>query len=72
MGTSIRTILHTTAQRSNLVRFYREGATEQPASAFRARGVPEVLLVVELLAIEQARSWGARSVRISCSQSLPG
>ncbi len=25
MGTSIRTILHTTAQRSNLVRFYREG-----------------------------------------------
>jgi catechol 2,3-dioxygenase-like lactoylglutathione lyase family enzyme len=25
MATSIRTILHTTAQRSNLVRFYREG-----------------------------------------------
>jgi catechol 2,3-dioxygenase-like lactoylglutathione lyase family enzyme len=25
MGTSIRTILHTTAQRANLVRFYREG-----------------------------------------------
>src|ERR1700722_1983277 len=25
MGTSIRTILHTTAQRPNLVRFYREG-----------------------------------------------
>ncbi|KAH7919845.1 heme peroxidase [Leucogyrophana mollusca] len=34
-------------------------ATEHPAGAFRARGVPDVLRVAEILGIEQARTWGA-------------
>ncbi|KAF9512302.1 hypothetical protein BS47DRAFT_1486396 [Hydnum rufescens UP504] len=33
-------------------------ATKVPAGAFRARGVPGVLRVVEILGISQARSWG--------------
>jgi linoleate 10R-lipoxygenase len=37
-------------------------ATEASASAFKARGTPEVLRVVELLSIEQARAWGACTV----------
>ncbi|KAI0246364.1 heme peroxidase [Lactifluus subvellereus] len=35
-----------------------QDATAASASAFKARGTPEVLRVVELLGIEQARSWG--------------
>ncbi|KAG8952208.1 hypothetical protein FRC04_004915 [Tulasnella sp. 424] len=35
-----------------------QNATETPAQAFRARGTPEVLRVVEVMAIEQARQWG--------------
>ncbi|KAH7890391.1 heme peroxidase [Phlebopus sp. FC_14] len=34
-------------------------ATERRAGAFRARGCPAVLRVVEILAMEQARTWGA-------------
>ena len=33
-------------------------ATEKPASAYRARGTPEALRLVEILGIEQAREWG--------------
>jgi linoleate 10R-lipoxygenase len=39
-----------------------QNATEAPACAFKARGIPNVLRVVEMLGIEQARSWGASSV----------
>ena len=38
-------------------------AADSPASAFKARGIPEVLRVVEVLGIEQARRWGTCSVR---------
>ena len=38
-------------------------ATETSASAFKARGIPSVLRVIEVLGIEQARSWGVCSVR---------
>lgn len=37
-------------------------ATEASAGAFRARGIPEALRVVEVMGIEQARSWGVCSV----------
>lgn len=39
-----------------------QNATEAEAGAFRARGIPEVMKVVELMAIEQARSWGTCSL----------
>ncbi len=38
-------------------------ATEARAGAFKARGIPECLRVIEILGIEQSRSWGACSVR---------
>jgi hypothetical protein len=41
-----------------------QNATEAPASAFKARGIPEALKVVELMGIQQARSWGTCSVRL--------
>ena len=37
-------------------------ATEAGASAFKARGIPEVLRVVEIMGIEQARKWGTCTV----------
>ena len=37
--------------------------TEASASALKARGTPEVLRVVEVMGIEQARAWGACTVR---------
>ncbi|KAG6852246.1 hypothetical protein C0991_001607, partial [Blastosporella zonata] len=33
-------------------------ATENPAGAFRGRGTPEVLRLIEIMGIEQSRSWG--------------
>ncbi|KAF5372301.1 hypothetical protein D9615_009236 [Tricholomella constricta] len=33
-------------------------ATENPAGAFRGRGTPEVLRLVEVMGIEQSRAWG--------------
>ncbi|KAJ6487073.1 heme peroxidase [Mycena vitilis] len=33
-------------------------ATESPAGAYRARGTPEVLRVIEIMGILQARQWG--------------
>ncbi|KAG8221573.1 heme peroxidase [Butyriboletus roseoflavus] len=36
-----------------------QDATERRAGAFRARGCPPVMRVVEILAIEQGRRWGA-------------
>ncbi|KAF8879290.1 heme peroxidase [Infundibulicybe gibba] len=37
-------------------------ATETPAGAYRARGTPPVLRVVEIMGIEQARRWGVCSM----------
>ena len=33
-------------------------ATENPACAFRGRGTPGVLRLIEILGIEQSRAWG--------------
>jgi len=38
-------------------------ATEARAGAFGARGIPECLRVIEMMGIEQSRSWGTCSVR---------
>lgn len=35
-----------------------QGATEKMAGAYRARGTPAVLKVVEVMAIQQGRKWG--------------
>lgn len=43
-----------------------QDATEQRAGAFRARGCPSVMKVVEILAIEQGRKWGVCTVRNHC------
>lgn len=42
-----------------------QDATERRGGAFRARGCPPVMRVVEILAIEQGRTWGACTVRIT-------
>ncbi|KAJ7206545.1 heme peroxidase [Mycena pura] len=39
-----------------------QSATSCRAGAFKARGIPEVLRVIEVLGIEQARRWGACSM----------
>jgi linoleate 10R-lipoxygenase len=39
-----------------------QDATADRACAFRARGVPAVMRIVEILGMEQARGWGACSV----------
>lgn len=39
-------------------------ATEARAGAFKARGIPEALRIIEVMGIEQSRSWGACSVRL--------
>ena len=38
-------------------------ATDNPAGAFKARGIPEVMRIVEIMGIEQARQWGTCTVR---------
>lgn len=45
----------------DLARILQNG-TEWSAGAFKARGTPEVLRVIEILGIEQSRSWGVCSV----------
>jgi hypothetical protein len=42
-----------------------QNATAAPASAFKARGTPEVLRVIEILSIEQGRKWGVCTVSLS-------
>lgn len=37
-------------------------ATATPAGAYRARGTPGVLRVIEIMGIEQARAWGVCSM----------
>jgi linoleate 10R-lipoxygenase len=39
-------------------------AIEWRAAAFRARGIPETLRVIELMNIEKARKWGTCTVRL--------
>ncbi|KAF8512919.1 linoleate diol synthase [Gautieria morchelliformis] len=39
-----------------------QDATLNPASAFKARGSPKVMRIIEIMGIEQARSWGACSL----------
>jgi linoleate 10R-lipoxygenase len=39
-----------------------QDATEWRAGAFKARGSPGVMRIIELLGIEQSRSWGACSL----------
>jgi linoleate 10R-lipoxygenase len=36
-----------------------QDATESRAGAFQARGIPEVLRIVEIMGIEQGRAWQA-------------
>ena len=40
----------------------RVSASAEAEGAFKARGIPEAMKFVELLAIEQARSWGTCSL----------
>lgn len=37
-------------------------ATEWRASAFKARGIPAAMRIIEIMGIQQARSWGTCSV----------
>lgn len=37
-------------------------ATSVPAAAFKARGVPSVMRVIEILGIKQARNWGSCTI----------
>jgi linoleate 10R-lipoxygenase len=39
-----------------------QDATESPASAFKARGTPAYMRVVEMMGIEASRAWGTCSV----------
>jgi hypothetical protein len=41
-----------------------QDATADRACAFRARGVPAVMRIVEILGMERARAWGACSVSL--------
>lgn len=41
---------------------YLLNATESAASAFKARGIPSVLKVIEIMGIKQGRTWGACSI----------
>lgn len=48
-------------------------AIESPAAAFKARGIPEALRVVEVMGITQARKWRVCTVigqHIGCCLSL--
>ncbi len=46
-----------------------QNATKQVAGAFKARGIPEVMRIVEVLGIEQSRAWGVCSVRSHARRS---
>lgn len=46
-----------------------QDATASPAGQYGARRTPAVLRVVEIMAIEQARTWG---VCTACFHTLPG
>jgi linoleate 10R-lipoxygenase len=46
-----------------------QDATESPASAFKARGTPAYMRVVEVMGIEASRAWGTCTV--SYHQAFP-
>ena len=39
-------------------------STSRRAGAFGAKGIPEVLRVIEIMGIQQSRTWGACSVSL--------
>ena len=43
-------------------------AIETPGGAWRARGTPEALRIVEIVSIRQARDWGVCTVRLFASR----
>jgi hypothetical protein len=43
-------------------------AIETPGGAWRARGTPEALRIVEIVSIQQARDWGVCTVRLFASR----
>ena len=43
-----------------------QDATQARAGAYKARGIPTALRVIEIMGIEQSRKWGACSVSLSC------
>jgi len=47
-----------------------QDATTSPAGQYRARGTPGVLRIIEILGIEQGRTWGVCTA--SYSQSRAG
>lgn len=46
---------------ADLARILQDG-TANPAGAFKARGIPAVLRIVEVMSIYQARDWGCCTV----------
>lgn len=42
-----------------------QNATGASASSFKARGIPEVMRIIEIMGIEQSRRWGTCTVRVS-------
>ena len=44
-------------------------ATAHPAGAFKARGTPSVMKIVEIMTMQMARKWGVCTVSL---QSAPG
>lgn len=49
-----------------------QDSTERRAGAFQARGTPRVLRIVEIMGIEQARSWGVCTVRVASTKQDQG
>ena len=39
-----------------------QNSTEYRAGAYKARGIPEALRIIEVMGIKQARSWGTCSL----------
>jgi len=39
-----------------------QNSTEWRASAFKARGIPECMRIIEIMGIQQARTWGTCSI----------
>ena len=48
---------------ADLARILQEG-TANPAGAFKARGIPAALRIIEVMSIQQARAWGCCTVGV--------
>lgn len=44
-------------------------ATEHPAGAFKARGTPSVMKIVEIMTMKMSRKWGVCTVSLQCMPS---